>query len=299
MRWVSYRSANGAEHCGLVREQQILGHAPGITLLDLLRSAGGLEAAAERVETAPDNVVSLSSAELLAPIQVPPSVRDFASFERHVSNAGKTASGKATVSPAWYEHPVFYFSNPAAIKGPHDDVRISPGSQRWDYEVEVAAVVADDCSNLDSDTAEGHIAGYMTYCDWSARDFRARELQFVYGPSKSKDGATSLGPFLVTPDELEPYRSQKGYSLRLDGYVNGEHYGGGSWNEIHWSFGEMLAHASRGTTLRTGDVVSSGTVGTGCIFEIADQRPYLEPGDVVRIEAEQLGTISARVLESE
>jgi 2-keto-4-pentenoate hydratase/2-oxohepta-3-ene-1,7-dioic acid hydratase in catechol pathway len=241
----------------------------------------------------------LSSVQLLAPIPVPPSVRDFASFERHVANAGRVATGKAAVSPVWYRHPVFYFSNPAAIKGPGDDVRISPGSQRWDYEVEVAAVIADECSDLDPGTAEDHIAGFMTYCDWSARDFRADEVQFVYGPSKSKDGATSLGPFLVTPDELEPYRSKKGYSLMLDGYVNGEHYGGGSWDEIHWSFGEMLAQASRGTTLRPGDIVSSGTVGTGCILEISDRRPYLRPGDVVRIEAEQLGAISARVLSSE
>ncbi|WP_437040815.1 fumarylacetoacetate hydrolase family protein [Streptomyces sp. enrichment culture] len=139
------------------------------------------------------------------------------------------------------------------------------------------------------------VAGYLIYCDWSARDISASEMGFVYGPSKSKDASTSLGPFLVTPDELEPHRSGKGYALRMDGYVNGEHYGGGSWDEIHWSFGELLAHASRGTTLRAGDILASGPVGTGCIQELAGRRPYLAPGDTVRIEVQELGAISARI----
>ncbi len=289
MRWVSYRSADGSTRCGVVRDNKI--HALGTDLLELLRAEGGLTAAPRE----PSEIVELATVHLLPPVPVPPAVRNFAAFERHVSNAGKAAVGDGTVSPAWYESPRFFFSNPAAIKGPYDDIPLAPGAQLWDYEVEVAAVIAGDCSDLDATTAEQHIAGHLVYCDWSARDISASEMGFVYGPSKRKDTSTSLGPFLVTPDELAPYRSGKGYALRMDGYVNGEHYGGGSWDEIHWSFGEMPAHASRGTTLRAGDILASGPVGTGCIQELSGRRPYLARGDTVRIEVRELGTISARI----
>ncbi|GAA3116106.1 fumarylacetoacetate hydrolase family protein [Nonomuraea salmonea] len=291
MRWVTYRSSDGSERCGLVQGGKILGHTPGMTLLDVLRSGEGLEAAAALVTSNPAEIVDLAWADILAPIPVPPSVRDFAAFERHVAGA---AGG--TVSPVWYEEPIFHFSNPAAIRGPRDDVPVPPGTTAWDYEVEVAAVIADDCSDLDPATAESHIAGYLVYCDWSARDLSAREMGFVFGPSKSKDSATSLGPYLVTPDELEPHRSGKGYTLTMDGYVNGEPYGGGTWDEIHWSFGELLAHASRDTTLRAGDIIASGPVGTGCILELAGRRDYLTPGDTVRVEVERLGAVEARIV---
>ncbi|MFJ2158102.1 fumarylacetoacetate hydrolase family protein [Streptomyces sp. NPDC087856] len=294
MRWVSYRSTDGSSRCGVVRGDMI--HAVGTNLLELLRTEGGLAAAATKE---PTEVVPLATRHLLAPVPVPPAVRDFAAFERHISNAGKAAVGDGTVNPVWYEYPIFFFSNPAAIKGPHDEIPIAPGTQLWDYEVEVAAVIARDCSNLDARTAEECIAGYLLYCDWSARDISTSEMKFVFGPSKSKDASTTLGPFLVTPDELEPYRSGKGFALRMDGYVNDEHYGGGSWDEIHWSFGEMLAHASRGTTLRAGDILASGPVGTGCIQELAGRRPYLAAGDTVRIEVQELGAISVRVTSHE
>ncbi len=153
----------------------------GTGLLESLRAAeAGLETAATRGPTA---IVELATAHLLAPMPVPPAVRDFASFERHVSNAGKAAVGDGRVSPVWYEYPLFYFSNPVAIRWPHDEVPIAPGAQLWDYEVEVAAVIAGDCSNLDAGTAEEHIAGYLSHCDRSPRDISASEMGFVYGPS--------------------------------------------------------------------------------------------------------------------
>ncbi|MBI0296578.1 fumarylacetoacetate hydrolase family protein [Streptomyces sp. PRKS01-29] len=132
MRWVSYRSAEGSTRCGVVHNNKI--HALGTGLLALLRAEGGLEAAATGE---PTETVELATADLLAPMPVPPAVRDFAAFERHVSNAGKAAVGDGAVSPVWYEHPLFHFSNPAAIKGPHDEIPIAPGAQLWDYEVEV------------------------------------------------------------------------------------------------------------------------------------------------------------------
>jgi 2-keto-4-pentenoate hydratase/2-oxohepta-3-ene-1,7-dioic acid hydratase in catechol pathway len=156
-------------------------------------------------------------------------------------------------------------------------------------------VIAHGCSNLDAATAEQHIAGYLVHCDWTARDLSAGQMGFVYSPSKSKDTSTSLGPFLVTPDELEPHRSGKGYALRMDAHVNGRHYGGGSRDEIHWSFGELPAHASRGTTLRAGDLLAGGPGGTGCVLELAGRRDCLAPGDTVRVDVQELGAVSARI----
>jgi 2-keto-4-pentenoate hydratase/2-oxohepta-3-ene-1,7-dioic acid hydratase in catechol pathway len=296
MKWVTYRSSDGSQRCGLVTGGQILGSAAGVTMLDVLRSADGLRGAAALLEAGADEVIDLDRAHLMAPIPVPPSVRDFAAFERHVSQAARSAIGDGTVSPAWYEAPVFYFSNPAAIQGPYDDVPIPTGTVSLDYEVEVAAVIAHDCSDLDPETAEDHIAGYLVYCDWTSRDRRLREFGFVFGPTKSKDSVTSTGPYLVTPEELEPYRSGKGYRLGMRALVNGEEYGGGSWDEIHWSFGELLAHASFDTVLRAGDMVASGAVGDGCIQELTTQSEYLRVGDRVRVEVELLGAVEARVV---
>jgi 2-keto-4-pentenoate hydratase/2-oxohepta-3-ene-1,7-dioic acid hydratase in catechol pathway len=296
MRWVTYRSANGTERPGLLRQGRV--HGLDGTLLTLIES--DLAAAAERAVAAPIEVVDLSDVRLCAPIPNPPSVRDFLSFEEHLRNAGR-ALGRSQVPPVWFEQPVFYFTNPAAIRGPDEEIPISPGCEKFDYEVEVAAVVGRAGSDLTPAEAEAHIAGYTIFCDWSARDVQARESTIGLGPAKGKDGATSIGPVLVTPDELEPYRSGKGYRLAMRASVNGRDLGGGSWADIHWSFGQMLAYASRGTQLRPGDVIGSGTVGTGCLLELSglhgpERYPWLQPGDVVTVEVEQLGVLTGRIV---
>jgi 2-keto-4-pentenoate hydratase/2-oxohepta-3-ene-1,7-dioic acid hydratase in catechol pathway len=296
MRWVTYRAAGVAERPGLLQGGRV--HGLDGTLLALIES--GLAAAGERATANPAEVVDLADVQLCAPIPRPPSVRDFLSFEEHLRNAVR-ALGRSEVPPVWFEQPVFYFTNPAAIRGPDEEIPISPGCTAFDYEVEVAAVVGRAGSDLTPAEAEAHIAGYTIFCDWSARDVQARESTIGLGPAKGKDGATSIGPVLVTPDELEPYRSGKGYRLGMRGSVNGRHLGGGSWADIHWSFGQMLAYASRGTELRPGDVIGSGTVGTGCLLELSglhgsERYPWLQPGDVVTIEVEQLGVISGRIV---
>jgi 2-keto-4-pentenoate hydratase/2-oxohepta-3-ene-1,7-dioic acid hydratase in catechol pathway len=293
MRWITYTSPDGTDHAGFVRDAEVHGYTATSSLLDLLNAPGGLPAAGDPDETHP-----LDAVRLRAPIPRPPSVRDFLSFEEHCRNASR-ALGRDIV-PVWYRQPVFYFSNPAAILGPTDDVPISPGSVAFDYEVEVAAVVGRAGSNLTAAEAEDHIAGYTVLCDWSARDLQGAEMPAGLGPAKGKDGATSLGPVLVTPDELEPYRSGKGYDLAMRASRNGDHEGGGTWADVHWSFGEMLAYASRGTELRPGDVIGSGTVGTGCLLELSalhgtDSYPYLSAGDTVTIEVERVGAITARI----
>lgn len=296
MRWVTYRAADGTERPGLVQDGRV--HGLDGTLLALVES--GLAGAAERATANPVEVVDLADVRLCAPIPRPPSVRDFLSFEEHLRNAVH-ALGRSDPPPVWFEQPVFYFSNPAAILGPDEEVPISPGCEAFDYEVEVAAVVGRAGSDLTPAEAEGHIAGYTIFCDWSARDVQRRESTAGLGPAKGKDGATSTGPALVTPDELEPYRSGSGFRLAMRGSVNGRELGGGTWADIHWSFGQMLAYASRGTQLRPGDVIGSGTVGTGCLLELshlhgAERYPWLQPGDVVTIEVEQLGALSGRIV---
>ncbi|HZU75471.1 MAG TPA: fumarylacetoacetate hydrolase family protein, partial [Dehalococcoidia bacterium] len=200
------------------------------------------------------------------------------------------------MDPDWYELPVFYFSNPYCVVGPDDDVAIAPGSSEMDFELEVAAVVGMPGANVAPDDAERHIAGYCVMNDWSARDVQRREMKLSMGPVKGKDFATSLGPMLVTPDELEDARSGNAFDLAMSARVNGREYSRASLADIHYSFGEMLAYASRGTRIEPGDVVGSGTCGTGCILELSlvhgsDAYPWLQPGDVVEMEVERLGIL--------
>ena len=219
---------------------------------------------------------ALADVRLKAPIPRPPSVRDFYAFERHVATA--RAQRGLEMAPEWYKIPVFYFSNPAAVVGPNDEITFPPESSQWDYELEAAAVVG----------RHGDIAGFTILNDWSVRDLQKMEMAVGLGPAKGKDFATSLGPVLVTPDELEDL------SLEMVARVNGEERSRGSLGEMHWSWEQLRQHAARNTRLQVGDVLGSGTVGTGCILEHADGR-WLQPGDVVELEIEGIGVLANRV----
>jgi 2-keto-4-pentenoate hydratase/2-oxohepta-3-ene-1,7-dioic acid hydratase in catechol pathway len=299
MRWASYTSErDGLEHVAVVTDGSLHALPPGESLLELLRG-DRLDAAARSAVESPWETVSLDDARLLAPVAVPPSIRDFMSFENHVVTSMAALGG--TVDPVWYEQPVFYFTNPAAVVGPRDDIPVSPGSVQFDFELEVAAVIGVGGSDIAPVNAEHHIAGYTILCDWSARDLQETEMRVGLGPAKGKDTATTLGPLLVSPDELEPFRTERGFDLGMTVDVNGKRYSAGNWSSIYWTFPQMIAYASRGTTLRPGDVIGSGTVGTGCILELSrvhghDTYPWLQPGDVVRVEVEQLGTIESTIV---
>jgi 2-keto-4-pentenoate hydratase/2-oxohepta-3-ene-1,7-dioic acid hydratase in catechol pathway len=299
MRWVAYRPRSGqGESAGLVVGRDIHGLRPGRTLVELLGDDGErLAAAAEEASRDPSEVLGLADAQLLSPVGRPPSVRDFASFESHI-RAGLQALG-GELHADWYDYPMFYFSNPACVVGSGDEIPACPGSVRLDYELEVAAIVGRAGSNLAPEQAEEHIAGYCIMNDWSARDIQIREKASTVGPAKTKDWATSLGPMLVTRDELEPFRKGTAYHLEMKASVNGKQYSRGFLDDLYWSFPEMVAYASRGTTLLPGDVIGSGTVGTGCILELAqssDQYPWLVPGDEVTMEVAQLGRLSNRLV---
>ncbi len=218
----------------------------------------------------------LEDVRLLPPVLHPPSVRDFYAFEQHVATA--RASRGLDVPPEWYEQPVFYFSNPTAIFGPDDEVPYPKGSEELDYELEVAAIVG----------AAEQIAGFTIMNDWSARDLQRSEMRVGLGPAKGKDFATSLGPVVVTADEFP------GEEAEMTARVNGEERSRGNLDDLYFSWERIRGHAARNTVLRPGDVLGSGTVGTGSILELGDGR-WLQPGDVVELEVEGLGVLRNRV----
>lgn len=228
------------------------------------------------------------------------SFRDFYAFEEHVRNARRQRG--LEMIPEWYDAPVFYFSNTASIVGPGTPIRKPPDTQELDYELEIAVVIGKEGRDIAVAEADGFIAGFTILNDWSARDLQRREMKVGLGPAKGKDFATSIGPHLVTPDALHdrvlPDRSRGNrYDLVMSARVNGREYSRGNTRDLHWTFAEMIAHASRNTLLRPGDLLGSGTVGTGCITEFAPGTyPWLQPGDVVELEIERLGVLENRVV---
>jgi fumarylacetoacetate (FAA) hydrolase len=228
-----------------------------------------------------------------------PSFRDFYAFEAHVRNARRRRG--LDMVPEWYDAPAFYFSNTACIVGHLAAIRKPVETNELDYELEIAVVIGRKGGNIPVEEADDYIAGFTILNDWSARDIQRREMRVGLGPAKGKDFATSIGPYLVTPDELEdrvlPDRSRgKRYDLTMTASVNGREYSRGNASEMHWTFAELISRASRNTVLKPGDLIGSGTVGTGCVTEFPDGTfPWLERGDVVRLEIERLGVLENRV----
>ncbi len=225
----------------------------------------------------------LAEVALLAPVPDPPSVRDFFAFEEHVAAGWRMRGGD--IPAAWYEAPVFYFSNPASILGPGAPVRRPPATRMLDFELEIAAVIG----------ADGAIAGFTLLNDWSARDVQRTEMTVGLGPAKGKDFATSLGPWLVTPDAL-PWREGR-LDVEARATVNGREVTRTRAAAMHFSWDDLVAHAARDTRLRPGDVLGSGTLARGCLLELGplEGERFLEPGDVVEIAADGLGALRTEI----
>lgn len=293
---------NGFRRAGVVRgwgdDATISPLTPDVDVLGLLADRVG----DDEVLAAAGEPVPLSRVRLLAPV-LPPTVRDFLTFEEHVDGVRRSIDGVSGVAQEWYAAPTFYFSNPYSIIGPADDVPMPPGSVVLDFELEVAAVIGRAGKDLTHAQARDAIVGYTIFNDWSARDLQKAEMKVGLGPAKGKDTASTLGPWLVTADELEQYRDPDGFlDLELTAHVNGEQVGHDRLSNMGWTFEDMVVYASRGTWVRPGDVLGSGTCGNGgCLAELwgrnGSQTPApLSPGDVVTLTVQGIGSISTRVV---
>jgi fumarylacetoacetate (FAA) hydrolase len=272
-----------------------------LTTLDTLLARGLRVASLAGVVEgpSPDSASTLEATDMRfgPPILQPPSLRDFYAFEGHVRTMWERRGG--AVPEAWYRLPIFYFSNVSEIRGPDEPVFCPAASQELDYELEVAALIDTPVHDVEAARGEEAIGGYLVFNDWSARDLQREETTVRLGPAKGKDFASTIGPWLVTPDELADARKGKGYDLAMTAAVNGVELSRGSWADAHFSFGEMIARASADVRLRPGDLVASGTVGTGCLLEVRDEilKRYLEPADMVTLAVERLGELTTPIVE--
>ena len=298
-RWTS----GGAVAEGFVVGDRVVPFPRALTVADVL--AGGLaEAHALFAELDTDVGAALSDVALLAPL-VPAAIRDFVAFEEHVEGVSASVDGRSEVVPEWYRAPTFYFTNPHTVLGPGETLR-PPVTERLDFELEVAAVVGGasgaGTSNLTPGDAAAVIFGYTIMNDWSARDLQSREMKVRLGPAKGKDFGTSLGPWIVTADEFEPYLDDEGFLANsAEVFVNDERIGSDLVSNMGWPFPELVAYASRNSRVVPGDVLGSGTTGNGgCLAELWGRRGELSPrplaeGDVVRMVVEGIGELVGTV----
>jgi fumarylacetoacetate (FAA) hydrolase len=229
------------------------------------------------------------------PVTRPPTVRDFYAFEAHVKNA--RARRKLEVPAEWYEFPAFYYSNPGSLVGDGAPVKRPSWTEALDYELEIACVIGTRARDVPADRWRSVVAGFTILNDWSARDVQRKEMAIGLGPAKGKDFTTSLGPALVTLDELESKRRGDHFDLTMEGRVNGATLSRGNAKDMHFTFGQMIARASQDVYLFPGDVIGSGTVGGGCILELGPEvHPWLKPGDEVTLEIERLGTLTNTIV---
>ena len=239
----------------------------------------------------------MNEVQLLAPVPDPQSFRDFYAFEEHVRAARKLRG--LEMHPDWFRIPIFYFSNPAAIYGHGSEIPYPRKTNELDFELEFAVIIAGAGSDIPSKDADRHIAGYTICNDWSARDLQREEMAMSLGPAKGKDFATSFGPYMVTPDELEDAWDENGkLNLRMTCHVNGTLISDGNTDDLYHSFKDMIERASMNTKLLSGDYLGSGTVGTGCILELRPENTggWIKKGDVVTLEVKRLGVLENKIV---
>ncbi|MBU6153827.1 MAG: fumarylacetoacetate hydrolase family protein [Bdellovibrionales bacterium] len=243
-------------------------------------------------------LISEMDALLTAPVPHPVSCRDGYAFRQHVESARK---GRGLPMIPEFDHfPIFYFTNHLAITGPGEVYVMEKALERLDFELEVAIVIGKEGRNIKACDADEYIFGYTIMNDWSARELQTQEMKLNLGPAKGKDFATSLGPYLVTRDELSsrriPGAEGERFDLRMTAFHNGKQVSDGNLKDMNWTFGQIIERASYGVTLRPGEVIGSGTVGTGCYMELnlttlKDNPVWLKPGDEFVLEVEKLGKL--------
>ncbi len=292
MKLITFKTFGQNTSAGLLRAGRVVPlNYP--TLLELLQDPEGMTHA-RQMQASNELGLGLNEISLLAPVPNPPTLRDFYAFEQHV----KTARAKRGLGmiPEWYQIPTFYFSNTSELYGHDEAIPYPEGSRELDIELEIACVIGRAGKDIPVGEAADYIAGYTIMNDWSARDFQRLDMKLNLGPGKGKDFATSLGPWLVTPDELAARRTGSGaserYNMTMLARVDGKEIARGNFKDIYYSFPQMIAHASRNARLRPGDIIGSGTVGTGCLLELGTEvHPWFQRGETIELEIEGLGVL--------
>ncbi len=246
--------------------------------------------------------LELAAVKLLAPVPHPTSMRDGYAFRQHVEAARRNRG--VEMIPEFDQFPVFYFTNHQAVIGPGPMEVMPEHLRKLDYELEAAIVIGKQGRNIKASEADDYIAGYTIMNDWSARYLQMEEMKLSLGPAKGKDFATAIGPFLATRDELAQHRipSPVGerYDLTMTASINGKEYSRGNLKDMTWTFAQIIERASYGVTLYPGDVIGSGTVGTGCLLELNGSKItdnlWLNVGDSVTCAIEDLGELTNTIV---
>jgi len=324
LKLISYQSETETR-CGLLIEDQVYdlgenGKKIGVeiptTMLDLLNlEEDGMDKALE-IQTAilsGDTKIVVDRPILKAPVPNPRSCRDAYAFRQHVATARRNRG--LPMIPEFDEFPIFYFTNHNAIYGEGDIVVEDDHLEKLDFELEVTVVIGKRGKNISSEDADQYIAGFTIMNDFSARRLQMEEMKLNLGPAKGKDFATTIGPWLVTPDELEEFKINrpfgKTYDLRMQAWHNGKQISDGNMRDMNWTFAEIIERASYGTEIYPGDVIGSGTVGTGCYLELngtwaleAKERGekhtpvWLNEGDDITLTIDRLGTLSNKIVKA-
>jgi len=263
----------------------------------------------------PNSIIgqTTSAVQLLAPVPHPTSCRDGYAFRQHVAAARRNR--KVDMIPEFDQYPIFYFTNHNSIQGPGDILCMPDHFEKLDFELEAAVVINRSGRNIKAAEADDYIAGLMIMNDMSARKLQMEEMLLNLGPAKGKDFSTAIGPMLVTLDELQPYETLckaghtgKSWNLNMTCSVNGIQVSQGNLSDMDWTFAEIIERCSYGVQVFAGDVIGSGTVGTGCFLELNGtgkwndpnyQEQWLQPGDVVEMEIDGLGKLSNKIVKDE
>ena len=313
MRLSTYKLANNnKELIGLVKEDSIINlneFFGDISLVDLIKKDNWKSETLKKIDEEKLVTHHINDVNLLAPIPNPNSLRDAYAFRQHVETSRKNRG--LEMIKEFDEFPVFYFSNHNAIYGPQDEIKCMPSHfEKLDFELEIAIVIGKEGRNLKANEASSYIAGYMIMNDVSARGLQMKEMKLNLGPAKGKDFASVIGPYLVTPDEIKDKLIDKGghgsiYDLKMSCFLNNQLVSEGNFKDMNWTFEQIIERVSYGTTIYPGDIIGSGTVGTGCLLELNGtgkikdsnyNEVWLKEGDVVKMKIDKLGEISNKIV---
>ncbi|MCD6010157.1 MAG: fumarylacetoacetate hydrolase family protein [Flavipsychrobacter sp.] len=286
------------------------------TMTELLRNweatIDAMKQTAEDIRSGKLNAIGIpySEACIMAPVPNPTSCRDGYAFRQHVAAARRNR--KVDMIPEFDQYPIWYFTNHNAIQGPGAVMCMPDHFKKLDFELESAIVICKKGRNIKAQDADSYIGGYMIMNDMSARTLQMEEMLLNLGPAKGKDFSTVIGPWLVTPDELEPYKIPakpnhvgNNYNLKMTCKVNGKQVSEGNMGDMDWTFAEIIERCAYGADILPGDVIGSGTVGTGCFLELNGtgklndpnyQEQWLQDGDVVEMEIDGLGHLTNTIV---